>query len=64
MKLLATLAAGSLAVIAVAAPATAQHTRTVVTKVHGPLKILPHHNRKVCRVTTVHHRKVKKCHYN
>lgn len=68
MKLLATLAAAGLGVVAMAAPATAQyhnsHTTTVVTKAKGPLKILPHHKRKICRYTTYHHRRTKKCWYH
>ena len=60
------LAATALALVATA-PVAAEtrvttHT-TTVTKVHGPMHILPHHNRKVCRTRWVHHRKVQKCFY-
>ena len=64
MKLIQIAAIGGLA-LAVASPAVAQHhTTTTVTRVHGPLKILPHHKRKYCRVTTVHHKRTKKCWYH
>lgn len=61
------LAAGALALLATT-PALAQtrvmtHTTTTVTKVHGPMHVLPHHNRKVCKTRWVHHRAVKKCWY-
>jgi uncharacterized protein YcfJ len=65
MKLLTALAIGGIALAAV--PASAQmnsHTTTTVTRVHGPLKVLPHHKRKICRVTTFHHRRTKKCWYH
>jgi hypothetical protein len=43
MKLLQLAAIGGLALATVASPAVAQrHTTTTVTRVHGPLKILPH----------------------
>jgi hypothetical protein len=66
MKLFTALTLGALAFTAMAAPAAAQraHTTTTVTKVGGPLKILPHHKRKICRVTTVHHHRTKKCWYH
>ena len=67
MKLLVTLAASGLALATVAAPAAAQmnsHTTTVVTRVHGPVKLLPHHKRKICRYTTYHHHRTKKCWYH
>ena len=62
-----TLAATALMVVATA-PVAAQtrvttRTTTTVTKVHGPLHVLPHHNRKVCKTRWVHHRKVQKCFY-
>jgi hypothetical protein len=62
------LTAGALA-LATLAPAAAQtstvvvHKTTTVSNVHGPLKVIPHHNRKVCRVYTVHHRTTRRCHY-
>jgi hypothetical protein len=65
MKLLTALAIGGIAFAV--APASAQmnsHTTTTVTRVHGPLKVLPHHKRKICRVTTYHHRRAKKCWYH
>ena len=51
MKIFPAIAAASLATVALIAPASAQHgrTSTTVTRVHGPLKILPHHNKKVCK---------------
>ena len=65
MKLLSLLAAGSLAAIAVAAPATAQVRHvTTVNRVHGPLKILPHHKHKICRTTIRRGVRDRKCHYN
>ena len=61
------LAASALALLATA-PAAAQthvttHTTTTVTKVHGPMHILPRHNHKICKTRWVHHKKVKKCSY-
>ena len=61
------LAAGALALFAVA-PAAAQRvthttTTTTVTKVRGPMHILPHHNRKICKTRWVHHHAVKKCYF-
>ena len=54
--------------LAAAVPATAQHavvkTKTTVTKVHGPLKILPHHKHKYCRSHWAHHHRVTKCWYH
>lgn len=69
MKLIGTLAAGGLALAALASPAVAQHTRTTVThttvkRVHGPVHILPHHNRKICTYTHLQGKRVKKCHYH
>ena len=66
MKLFGTFAIAGLALTGVAAPAAAQHAHstTTVTRVHGPLKILPHHKRKICRTTTVHHHRSKKCWYH
>jgi hypothetical protein len=64
MKLVHTLALAAFAATA-AVPAMAQHaTHTTVERVHGPLKILPHHNRKICKVRWVNHRRVKKCWYH
>ena len=67
MKLFHLIAAGGVALAAVAMPAVAQpgsHTETTVTTVHGPLKILPHHNRKICKTRWVHHHRVSKCRYH
>ena len=68
MKLSHMLAAGAALAVSSAAPVGAEtrvthHTTTTVTKVHGPLHILPHHNRKVCRTRWVNHHRVKKCSY-
>ena len=66
MKLFPALAAGGLALAIVAGPVAAQrvtHTTTTVTRVHGPLRVLPHHKRKVCRSRVVNHRRVQKCSY-
>ena len=65
MKLFPAIAAASLAMVTLIAPASAQHSRThtTVTKVHGPLKILPHHNKKVCKTRWVNHHRTKKCWY-
>ena len=64
MKLVQIIAASGLAMAVIAGPATAQHRPgTTVRRVHGPLKILPHHNRKVCRTRIVNHRRVQKCSY-
>ena len=65
MKLFATLAVAGSALIAVA-PATAQRMRseTTVEKVHGPLKILPHHKHKICRVSGRAHHRTTKCWYH
>lgn len=65
MKIFRTLAVGGLALAVAVVPATAQrHSRTTVTRVHGPMHILPHHNTKVCKYRMVHHRRVKKCEYH
>ncbi|MBV9839975.1 MAG: hypothetical protein JOY99_00310 [Sphingomonadaceae bacterium] len=67
MKLSHLIATGGIAIAALAMPASAQrgaHTETTVTPVHGPLKILPHHNRKICKTRWVHHRRVSKCWYH
>lgn len=66
-----TIALGGLALALTAiAPAQAQ-TRvvhetktTTVTKVHGPLHILPHHKNKICKTRWVHHHRVQKCYYH
>lgn len=63
MKLFQTALLG-LALAVSAGPAVAQHTTTTVTNVHGPLKILPHHKKKICRTRWVHHRHVRKCWYH
>ena len=63
MKLPAILTAGALAIAGMTV-GTGADAAVVVTKVHGPLKILPHHNRKICRIHWVHHRRVKKCWYH
>ena len=60
--------AATVLALAGAAPAAAEtrvttHSTTSVTKVHGPMHVLPHHNRKVCKARWVHHRKVQKCSY-
>jgi hypothetical protein len=69
MKFLSLLAATGLAATAIAAPVSAQHvtkttTVTTVNKVHGPLKILPHHNRKICRTYIRHGVRDRRCHYH
>ncbi len=69
MKLSHMLAAGAALAVAATAPVAAQtrvttHTTTTVTKVHGPLHILPHHKNKICKTRWVHHRKVTKCWYH
>ncbi|WP_442680813.1 hypothetical protein ACSBM8_06365 [Sphingomonas sp. ASY06-1R] len=65
MKIFPAIAAASLATVALIAPASAQHghTSTTVTRVHGPLKILPHHNKKVCKTRWVNHHRSRKCWY-
>lgn len=56
--------AGGLALAALTAPAAAQHGMvTTVTPVHGPLKVLPHHRRKICTTRWHHHRRITSCHY-
>lgn len=60
MKLLLSLAAGAMA-LGATAPAGA---RTVVTRVHGPLRLLPHHKNKICKITYRHGDRIKKCHYH
>ena len=59
MKLLMSLAAAGLALGAVPAAA-----KTTVTRVHGPLRLVPHHKVKVCKVTYRHGERRRKCHYN
>jgi len=70
MKLSHILASAGLAVAVIAAaPASAQHERvvthrtTTVTRVHGPLNVLPHHDRKICTTQWRHHQRVRRCHY-
>ena len=65
MKSAALIILGAFAMTA-AMPATAQHVShgTTVTKVKGPLKLLPHHKRKYCKTRWVNHRRVKKCWYH
>lgn len=60
MKLAMSLAAAGLA-LATTAPASA---RTTVTRVHGPVRLIPHHKVKVCNITHRHGKRIKKCHYN
>ena len=55
----ATIAAGF-----ASATQAAPVARTTVTKVHGPLKVLPHHGHKYCRTHWAHHHRVKKCWYH
>ena len=62
MKILSLIAAGAVALTGAAAPVAAQHT--TVTRVHGPVHLLPHHNRKICTTRYMHHKRVRKCHYN
>jgi hypothetical protein len=65
MKLMHIAAATGLALATIASPAVAQHhSTTTVTRVHGPLKILPHHKRKYCRITRSHGHRNKKCWYH
>ena len=68
MKILSMLIAGTALAVAATAPAAAQrvmtHTTTTVTKVHGPMHILPHHKHKICKTRWVHHKKVQKCYHN
>ena len=65
-KFNAELAKAGIMLAGIAVPAAAQPgpAVTTVTKVHGPLKVLPHHNRKICKTRWVHHRRVKKCWYH
>jgi hypothetical protein len=56
------LAAVQLAVPAQADPRVTRHTS--VTQVTGPMKVLPHHKRKYCKVVTKHHKRTKKCWYH
>ena len=62
ITLLAALAIAPLAVPAQADPAVTRHT--TVTRVHGPMKVLPHHKHKYCKVVWKHHRRTKKCWYH
>lgn len=55
---MATVAAGQ----AVAQPVL--HTTTTVAPAHGPLKILPHHKKKICRTRSYHHHRSTKCWYH
>ncbi len=67
MKIYQMLTLGCLALGAAAGQADARpavHSSTTVTKVHGPLKILPHHNRKICRTRRVHHHRTTRCWYH
>ncbi|HEY0316356.1 MAG TPA: hypothetical protein VGC28_08825 [Sphingomonas sp.] len=56
------LTIAGLAVPALADPVVTRHT--TVTRVHGPMKLLPHHKRKLCKTRWVHHKRVKKCWYH
>ena len=59
---IATTILGALTLAGLAIPA--QAAVTTVTRVHGPVKLLPHHNRKICKTRWVHHKRVKKCWYH
>lgn len=65
-RLSATLLGVALTAVALpsAAQPAAEKTTTTVTKVKGPLKLLPHHKRKYCRTRWVNHKRVKKCWYH
>lgn len=60
MKLLKMMTPCALALAVIAVPAGA---RTTVERVHGPMKVLPHHDKKICTTRWVHHKQVRKCHY-
>ena len=58
---------GALGIAGLALPAQAETVvtrHTTVTKVHGPMKLLPHHNRKICKTRWVNHHRVRKCWYH
>jgi hypothetical protein len=62
ITILGALAIAQLAVPAQADPVVTKHTS--VTRVHGPVRWLPHHKRKYCKIRRVGHRRVKKCWYH
>ena len=67
MKLALKAAIGAMVAVVAVTSAPAQHagrTTTTVTKVHGPLKVLPHHDRKICKTRGVHHRRTRSCWYD
>ena len=61
--MIAGMALAALAGTATAQTSTVVHSQTTVSRVHGPLKVLPHHKRKVCRLYTYHHNTTRRCHY-
>ena len=61
MKLFATVALAAVALAGVAQPAQAyKYSR----RVHGLVRLLPHHRVKHCEVRVVAHHRVKKCNYH
>lgn len=61
MKLIATAALAAVVLAGVAQPAAA---RRYTQRVHGPVRLLPHHRTKTCEVKWVAHHRVKKCNYH
>ena len=61
MKHLATALLAVAAIGTVTVPAEARH---YTRRVHGPVRLLPHHRTKSCEVKWVAHHRVKKCNYH
>lgn len=61
MKLIATTLTAAIALAGIAQPAAARH---YTKRVHGPVRLLPHHKVKSCEVKYVAHHRVKKCNYH
>jgi hypothetical protein len=62
ITVLGALAIAQLAVPAQADPVVTKHTS--VTRVHGPLKLLPGHKHKYCKTVWHHHKRTRKCWYH
>ena len=61
MKFLATALVAVVAIGSLSAPAGARH---YTQRVHGPVRLLPHHRVRSCEVKWVAHHRVRKCNYH
>ena len=60
MKSIATALLAVAMLGSLSAPAGARH---YTQRVHGPVRLLPHHRVKTCKVKWVAHHRVKKCNF-